>query len=108
MAARLDSDWRDRLPEVRGEYRFDEPLARYVWFKVGGPADVLFTPGCLVAAGPTAAVNDDDRGKSLPLLDRAGEIQIQLLLPVRAEIGHVALDANFVPRGEADHASVGQ
>ncbi|MEQ8247876.1 MAG: UDP-N-acetylmuramate dehydrogenase [Alphaproteobacteria bacterium] len=34
----------DRLPSVRGVYRADYPLSRITWFKVGGPADVLFRP----------------------------------------------------------------
>jgi UDP-N-acetylmuramate dehydrogenase len=32
------------LPEIRGQYRFDAPLAKTTWFQVGGPADVLFKP----------------------------------------------------------------
>jgi UDP-N-acetylmuramate dehydrogenase len=36
--------WRDALPAVRGKLLFDEPLAPYTWFRVGGPADVLFLP----------------------------------------------------------------
>jgi UDP-N-acetylmuramate dehydrogenase len=36
--------WRDRLPAVRGRLVFDEPLAPFTWFGVGGPADVLFLP----------------------------------------------------------------
>ncbi len=31
-------------PEVRGRLAFDAPLARFTWFRVGGPADVLFRP----------------------------------------------------------------
>jgi UDP-N-acetylmuramate dehydrogenase len=38
------SDWRDRLPPVRGKIERDAPLAPYTWFRVGGPADVLFIP----------------------------------------------------------------
>jgi len=34
----------DRLPSVRGRLRADEPMARYTWFRVGGPAEVLFEP----------------------------------------------------------------
>ncbi len=34
----------DRLPEVRGEYRENAPLAPLTWFKVGGPAEILFRP----------------------------------------------------------------
>lgn len=37
-------DWRDHLPDVRGKLLFDQPLAPYTWFRVGGPADVLFLP----------------------------------------------------------------
>lgn len=32
------------LPQVRGQYRFDAPLAKTTWFQVGGAADVLFKP----------------------------------------------------------------
>jgi UDP-N-acetylmuramate dehydrogenase len=38
------SDWRDRLPPVRGRLERDAALAPYTWFRVGGPADVLFLP----------------------------------------------------------------
>ncbi|MHA1537966.1 MAG: UDP-N-acetylmuramate dehydrogenase [Alphaproteobacteria bacterium] len=34
----------DRLPPVRGEYAADAPLERYTWFRVGGPAEVLYHP----------------------------------------------------------------
>jgi UDP-N-acetylmuramate dehydrogenase len=34
----------DRLPAVRGEYREDVALARFTWFRVGGPAEVLYLP----------------------------------------------------------------
>lgn len=36
--------WRDHLPTVRGKLLFDEPLAPFTWFRVGGPAEVLFLP----------------------------------------------------------------
>ncbi len=36
--------WRERLPAVRGKLLFDEPLAPFTWFRVGGPADVIFLP----------------------------------------------------------------
>lgn len=32
------------LPEVRGKLRIGVDLARYSWFRTGGPADVLFEP----------------------------------------------------------------
>ncbi|MBI1238421.1 MAG: UDP-N-acetylmuramate dehydrogenase [Alphaproteobacteria bacterium] len=34
----------DRLPQVRGSLRPDASLADLTWFRVGGPADILFRP----------------------------------------------------------------
>ena len=55
--------WRDRLPVVRGRLLFDEPLGPFTWFRVGGPADVLFLPqdeddlaDFLMALGPSVPV----------------------------------------------------
>ena len=36
--------WRDRLPAVRGRLLADEALGPLTWFRVGGPADLLFLP----------------------------------------------------------------
>lgn len=36
--------WRDKLPAVRGRILKDEALAPFTWFRVGGPADVIFLP----------------------------------------------------------------
>jgi UDP-N-acetylmuramate dehydrogenase len=36
--------WRDSLPAARGRVLQDAELAPYTWFRVGGPADVLFLP----------------------------------------------------------------
>ena len=38
------SDWRDRLPAVRGKLLRDAVLAPYTWLRVGGPAELLFLP----------------------------------------------------------------
>ena len=37
----------DRLPDVRGRIRAGAALDRVSWFRVGGPAEVLFTPADL-------------------------------------------------------------
>ncbi len=37
----------DRLPATRGRLIADAPLAPYTWFRVGGPAEVLFKPADL-------------------------------------------------------------
>lgn len=34
----------ETLPAVRGMLKANEPLSKYTWFKVGGPAEVLFRP----------------------------------------------------------------
>ncbi len=34
----------DRLPKVRGRITVDEPIAKYTWFRVGGPAAAMFVP----------------------------------------------------------------
>jgi UDP-N-acetylmuramate dehydrogenase len=36
--------WRDDLPPVRGRLLIDAPLRPFTWFRVGGPAEVLFIP----------------------------------------------------------------
>ena len=36
--------WADHLPPVRGRIVRGEALAPFTWFRVGGPADVLFLP----------------------------------------------------------------
>lgn len=37
-------DWRDDLPPVRGRVTRDAQLGGLTWFRVGGPADLLFRP----------------------------------------------------------------
>jgi UDP-N-acetylmuramate dehydrogenase len=54
------SDWRDQLPPVRGRLERDAPLAPYTWFRVGGPADLLFLPE-----------DEDDLAQFLEALDPA-------------------------------------
>ncbi|MEX2643228.1 MAG: UDP-N-acetylmuramate dehydrogenase [Acetobacterales bacterium] len=43
-ASRQDDGLLTRLPKVRGELRAGVPLHRVTWFRVGGPAEVLFRP----------------------------------------------------------------
>jgi UDP-N-acetylmuramate dehydrogenase len=44
MSARQPLTLIDRLPKVRGRLVADAPLAANTWFRVGGPAEVLFRP----------------------------------------------------------------
>ncbi|NKB43092.1 MAG: UDP-N-acetylmuramate dehydrogenase [Alphaproteobacteria bacterium] len=43
-AERIVPDLMDRLPNVRGSYEPFAALAPTTWFRVGGPAEVLYTP----------------------------------------------------------------
>ena len=44
MAARQDIPLIERLPAVRGRLTENAPLAGVTWFRVGGPAEVMFRP----------------------------------------------------------------
>ena len=43
-ASRQDMSVMERLPEVRGAYTPNADIARFTWFRTGGPADVLYQP----------------------------------------------------------------
>ncbi len=36
--------WRAALPDLRGAWTEQAPIAPFTWFRAGGPAEVLFTP----------------------------------------------------------------
>lgn len=44
MAARYDTTLLDRLPPVQGRLTANATMAGFSWFRVGGPAEVLFEP----------------------------------------------------------------
>ena len=44
MAASLEPRLIERLPPVRGRLTEDAPIASAMWFRVGGPAEILFEP----------------------------------------------------------------
>lgn len=43
----MTASWTRALPKVRGQLRFDVPMASRTWLRVGGPARVLFQPADL-------------------------------------------------------------
>ncbi len=57
---RGDGEWLRSLPTVRGRLVRDAPLAPLTWFKVGGPAQILFQPA-----------DEDDLVRLLDTLDPA-------------------------------------
>lgn len=40
----ITADLKARMPDLRGRLLANEPLAPFTWLRVGGPAQVLFTP----------------------------------------------------------------
>ena len=44
VASNLAADLTARLPELRGKLKAGAILADLTWFRVGGPADVLYSP----------------------------------------------------------------
>lgn len=68
--------WKDQLPSVRGKLLRNEPLAPFTWFRVGGPADVVFLPedeadlaGFLKALDPAVPVMAIGVGSNLLVRD---------------------------------------
>src|SRR6187402_2171114 len=57
---------KSKLPELRGRLLGNEPLAPLTWFRVGGPAQALFTPS-----------DEDDLGYFLANLP--GEIPVYVV-----------------------------
>ncbi|HEY1708815.1 MAG TPA: UDP-N-acetylmuramate dehydrogenase [Rhizomicrobium sp.] len=112
----------DALPPVRGAYTPDAPLKDLVWFRAGGPAEILFRPADVDdLATFLFAKNEDTRvsviGVGSNLLIRDGGIPgVVVRLPgalgkttaegTRVRAGAAALDAN-VARVAADAGIAG-
>ncbi len=95
----------ERLPEVRGRVRAGAVLARTSWFRVGGPAEVLFSPadledltGFLRALEPAIPVTVVGRASNL--LIRDGGVPGVVIRLGRAFAG-VAVDGDRVAVGAA-------
>jgi UDP-N-acetylmuramate dehydrogenase len=113
MSARL----RDELPPVRGTYQEHAPLKDFLWFRAGGPAEVLFRPAdeadlqsflsnkpaslpvTVIGVGSNLLVRDGGiRGVVVRLPASFGRCTIEAS---RVRAGGAALDAN-VARTAAD------
>ena len=69
----------ERLPAVRGRYTENAPLAKVTWFRVGGPAEVMFRPAdaldlAMFMAGRPADVPVTVIGVASNLLVRDGGV----------------------------------
>ncbi len=91
--------WKDTLPPVRGRIMKDAALAPFTWFRVGGPADIVFLPEdvadlCqfLKALDPGIPVMAIGVGSNLLVRDRGVDGVVIRLGKAFAEV---------TPRGEA-------
>jgi UDP-N-acetylmuramate dehydrogenase len=108
----------DMLPKVRGTYTERAPLKDLVWFRAGGPADILFRPADLDDLRTFMAEKPSDLsvtviGVGSNLLIRDGGIpgvvirlpsafgRIEVMSGTRVKAGAAALDA-AVARAAAD------
>src|ERR1700761_5628617 len=95
----------DALPPVRGSYTTDAPLRDLVWFRAGGPAEVLFRPAdaedlaTFLAARP-ADTRVSAIGVGSNLLIRDGGIPgVVVRLP--GSMGKVSVDGTRLTAGTA-------
>jgi UDP-N-acetylmuramate dehydrogenase len=77
MTQRVETSLIERLPLVRGRYREQVPLSGLTWFRVGGPAEVLYRPAdrddlCAFLRGKSADVPLTVIGVGSNLLVRDG------------------------------------
>ena len=90
--------WRDALPPVRGRLLFDERLAPFTWFRVGGAAEVLFLPAdeedlAEFLAGMPSAVPVTVLGAGSNVIVRDGGIEGVVVRLAGRGFGEVAFDS---------------
>jgi UDP-N-acetylmuramate dehydrogenase len=96
----------ERLPQVRGRYAENVPLAPITWFRVGGPAEVMFRPAdgddlaAFMAAKP-ADVPTTVLGVGSNLLVRDGGIPGVVIRLGRGFASIAALDGDTLNAGAA-------
>ncbi len=95
----------DALPPVRGTYTYDAPLKDLVWFRAGGPAQILFRPADAEDLASFLAAKPSDLGVSVigvgsNLLVRDGGIPgVVVRLP--ASFGKIDITGTRVRAGAA-------
>mgnify|MGYP001474820396 FL=1 len=100
----------ERLPRVRGELVANAPLAPFTWFRVGGPAEVLFRPAdaddlaaflagtptdvpvTVIGVGSNLLVRDGGVAGVVIRLGGKGFSHIEVLDGHRLRVGTAALD----------------
>jgi UDP-N-acetylmuramate dehydrogenase len=107
MAAEMNMtrDWVEALPPLKGRLRLDADLAKITWFRVGGPAEVMFRPEDLedlqtfLAAKP-ADVPVTVIGVGSNLLVRDGGVP-GVVIRLGKEFANISVDGNRLRAGAA-------
>ncbi len=105
-AARHTSrDWIERLPPLRGRLSLDDDLSRITWFRVGGPAEVMFRPADLSDLQTFLAAKPDDVpltviGVGSNLLVRDGGVP-GVVIRLGKGFATIAVDGTLVRAGAA-------
>lgn len=105
MAAKRADHWTENLPPVRGRISLGAPLGGLTWFRVGGPAEVLFRPAdaddlaqfltCLPAEVPVTVI-----GVGSNLLVRDGGVP-GVVIRLAGPFAGVTVDGFTVTAGAA-------
>ena len=101
----MNARFRDALPEVRGSYVENAPLKDFVWFRAGGPAEILFRPADeddlrAFLAGKPANLPVSTIGVGSNLLVRDGGIN-GAVIRLPASFGRISVEKNRVRAGAA-------
>lgn len=106
MTASLHDRIRAAAPDLRGRLLADQPLADLTWFRVGGPAEVLFTPAdeedlarLLATLDPDVPVTVIGLGSNLIVRD-GGVPGVVVRLGGKA-FGSIAIDGDALTVGTA-------
>lgn len=106
LIAKSASSLIDRLPPVRGRLSAGAPLAKVTWFRVGGPAELMFRPADAADLAEFLAGLPDDVpltviGVASNLLIRDGGVPGVVIRLGGAFAGITAIDANRLDVGAA-------
>ncbi len=106
MTASLHDRIRAAAPDLRGRLLADQPLADLTWFRVGGPAEVLFTPAdeedlarLLATLDPDVPITVIGLGSNLIVRD-GGVPGVVVRLGGKA-FGSIAIDGDALTVGTA-------
>ncbi|MCU0885098.1 MAG: UDP-N-acetylmuramate dehydrogenase, partial [Beijerinckiaceae bacterium] len=94
------------MPELRGRLLAQQPLGPLTWFRVGGPAEVLFTPAdeddlALFLAALPAGIDVHPLGVGSNMIVRDGGVRGVVIRLAPRGFGQIAVNGNLVSAGAA-------